>query len=286
MNIYDMFLESKTTLYTKGFCLNTFPIEKDIAQYLLFYLAIGTLHITKGFSVNTKSYPAYGLIHVTEGTLYYRSHANLQNSVAVKENTLYLFDCHTSHTLSAKTDCYFTLLYFDGHPATYYYNRLLKSDSFLPLNCNCDLSIKLQNVLAIASEESIQKHLCLTDFLTSLIYHTTPSTVRIPAYLIQIKKFLDTDYYTNHTLEELESTYKTDRYRICREFKLHFQISPIQYLHQVRMKNAQLLLMERNMKIHEIAYEVGYENVNHFIHHFKKTAGITPAEYRKNILTS
>lgn len=285
MNIYDMFLEHKNALHSKGFDLKEFPTEQDTTQYLLFCLAGGKLHTSKNFSINTKSYPVYGLVYVTEGTLYYRSQINWQTSVAVNEDNLYLFDCRTSHTLSTKEDCRFTILYFDGYPATYYCNRLLKADTFLPANCTSTLSLKLQNILTAAPEETMQRHLCLTDFLTSLVYHTTPSLVRIPTYLVQIKKLLDTDYYTNHTLEELETTYKTDRYRICREFKLHFQISPIQYLHQVRMKNAQLLLREKDMKIHEIAYEVGYENVNHFIHHFKKTAGTTPAEYRKTLFT-
>jgi len=282
MNIYDMFLESKSTLHTKGFCLNELPEEQDATQYLLFCLAEGRLHIQKGFSINTKSYPVYGLIYVTEGTVLYCSKDKLQNPLEINKGTIYLFDCRISHTLSFKTDCSFTILYFDGYPATYYCNRLLKTDAFLPANCTNALSLKLQNILSIAPKETMQRHLGLTDFLTNLVSYTTPSTIRIPTYLLQIKKLFDTDYYTNHTLEELETAYKTDRYRICREFKLHFQTSPIQYLHQVRIKNAQLLLREGDMKVHEIAYEVGYENVNHFIHHFKKTAGTTPAEYRKN----
>lgn len=285
MSIYDMFSENKNTLQSKGFGLTEIPTEQDTTQYLLFCPASGKLHMKHAFSINTKPYPVYGLVYVTEGTLFYRSQADLQNTVTVTEGSLHLFDCRTSHTLYTKTECRFTLLYFDGYPAPYYCNRLLKADLFLPTICTSELSLKLQNVLATAPEETMQRHLGLTDFLTSLVYHTTPSVVRVPTYLQQIKKLLDTDYYTNHTLEELETTYKTDRYRICREFKLHFQISPIQYLHQVRMKNAQLLLRERDMKIHEIAYEVGYENVNHFIHHFKKTAGTTPTEYRKSLLT-
>ncbi len=285
MKIYDMFSEDKDALHNKGFCLTEFPIEQDTIQYLLFCPAAGKLRINKGFSLNTKSYPIYGLVHVTEGTLYYRSQTDLPICAAVSEGSLALFDCRTSHILFTKTECCFTILYFGGYPAAYYGNRLLKSEPFQPTTCTTELSLKLLSILTAAPEATMQRHLGLTDFLTSLVYHVTPSVVQIPTYLLQIKKLLDTDYYTSHTLVELETTYKIDRYRICREFKQHFQISPIQYLHQVRMKNAQLLLRERDMKIHEIAYEVGYENVNHFIHHFKKTAGTTPAEYRKNLFT-
>ena len=40
------------------------------------------------------------------------------------------------------------------------------------------------------------------------------------------------------------------------------------------------LLAETSLKIHEISYEAGYENVNHFIAHLKKNTGMTPTEYR------
>lgn len=41
-----------------------------------------------------------------------------------------------------------------------------------------------------------------------------------------------------------------------------------------------MLLTGTNLKVHEISYEVGYENVNYFIAHFKKNTGMTPTQYR------
>ena len=283
MNIYDMFLESQNTLHAKGFCLNEHPAEQDATQYLLFCLADNSLTMAQPFYVSTKSYPVYGLLYVTEGTVSYRSDTDTPASIAVPMGYVYLFDCRISHTLFSQSQCSFSILYFDGYSAPYYCNKLLKEPLFQPLECNCEINFKVQNVLHLSNVETIHKHLRLTDLLTTLVCQQRPKTSRIPVYLSEIKHLLDTNYYTNHSLGELELAYKTDRYRICREFKLFFQISPIQYLHQVRMKNAQILLKEKDMKIHEIAYEVGYENVNHFIHHFKKTVGTTPAEYRKNL---
>ena len=68
--------------------------------------------------------------------------------------------------------------------------------------------------------------------------------------------------------------------RLCREFKSHYRTSPLQYLHRMRVQAARSLLAETNLKVHEISYEVGYENVNHFIAHFRKLTGLTPREYR------
>lgn len=285
MNIYDMFLENKNTLLAKGFALTDFPVEQDTSRYLLYELASGKLQQLPAISINTKSYPVYGLLHITEGTALYRTQPHSQAALTLDSSSILLFDCRTPHTLSFKTDCYCELIYFDGYPAAYYCSRLLKEDTHLQTDCTTELSLKFQTLLDTSPEDSMQTHLLLTDLLTRLVQNNTPATVRVPTYLLQIKDLLDTTYYTSHTLEELETEYKTDRYRICREFKTHFHTSPMQYLHQVRMQNAQLLLREKNMKVHEIAYEVGYENVNHFIHHFKKTTGSTPAEYRKNLIT-
>ena len=47
----------------------------------------------------------------------------------------------------------------------------------------------------------------------------------------------------------------------------------------MRVQAARSLLAETNLKVHEISYEVGYENVNHFIAHFRKLTGLTPKEY-------
>ena len=52
------------------------------------------------------------------------------------------------------------------------------------------------------------------------------------------------------------------------------------YLTKVRIRNAQTLLRENNLKIYEVAQMVGYTNSYYFNRIFKKTTGQTPLEYR------
>lgn len=52
------------------------------------------------------------------------------------------------------------------------------------------------------------------------------------------------------------------------------------YVIQYRLEKAKILLLNDNMKINYIAFEVGYNDVSHFIQSFKKTYGMTPEEYR------
>lgn len=53
-----------------------------------------------------------------------------------------------------------------------------------------------------------------------------------------------------------------------------------QYITQCRLTNAKELLKNSQMKINEIAYEVGYESPAHFSRVFKKFYGSSPQEYR------
>lgn len=64
-------------------------------------------------------------------------------------------------------------------------------------------------------------------------------------------------------------------------YKSLFGTSPINDLIHARINAAQNLLASTNLSIAKICEETGYENVCHFARQFKKTAGMTPGEYRK-----
>lgn len=56
------------------------------------------------------------------------------------------------------------------------------------------------------------------------------------------------------------------------------------YLTRKRIYEAQSLLKNTNMKMYEIAEKTGYASQHYFSNAFKKVLGISPADYRKNIL--
>lgn len=53
-------------------------------------------------------------------------------------------------------------------------------------------------------------------------------------------------------------------------------------LQNIRMERACYLLWDTNLTIQNIGYQIGYENVEHFVRTFKKVIGMTPTEYRKS----
>lgn len=66
--------------------------------------------------------------------------------------------------------------------------------------------------------------------------------------------------------------------RFTKEFGCTF----ISFLNDLRIRRAQELLLQTDMKMYEISEAVGYSSVEHFNHMFKKKLCISPREFRKD----
>jgi transcriptional regulator GlxA family with amidase domain len=58
-------------------------------------------------------------------------------------------------------------------------------------------------------------------------------------------------------------------------------MSPIYYVHTLRLEEAKQALETSDIAIEQIAREVGYEDGSFFRRLFRRKVGITPLEYRK-----
>lgn len=64
-------------------------------------------------------------------------------------------------------------------------------------------------------------------------------------------------------------------------FKQEMKKNVWDYVTELRIEEAKRLLATTDKKRYEVAYEVGYESPEHFGRMFKRYAGVSPAEYRK-----
>ncbi|GIP16649.1 DNA-binding transcriptional regulator AraC [Paenibacillus montaniterrae] len=69
--------------------------------------------------------------------------------------------------------------------------------------------------------------------------------------------------------------------RLSHLFKEQTGLSIIDTLNQMRIRQAALLLEHTNRSASEVAYDVGFNNYNHFIEQFRKWLGTNPSGYRK-----
>jgi len=249
----------------------------------LFYpLAAGHILMPAELRLSFRPLPAFGILFVTRGTgslTIGKQHYHLGNS------SFAFFDLREGFSFHAAQPLEYDILYFDGACISSFYEELRKTDGlFLSSLSSTGIGSYLRPLMpnGAHSLSPFAFHRHMTDLLCELVDYSaiTETAQTVPDYLRQMKEYIDDNFFMNITLEHLESLFQVNQYRLCREFRITHLLPPIQYLHTVRIAKARSLLTETSLKIHEISYQVGYENTNHFIHHFKKITGITPAAYR------
>ena len=83
------------------------------------------------------------------------------------------------------------------------------------------------------------------------------------------------------TIEQITKVAFLSRSQFSYFFKLHTGKTYIQFLNELRIENACILMKNSAHTIEQICYEVGFKNVSNFVRHFKKVKGVTPSRYRK-----
>ena len=96
------------------------------------------------------------------------------------------------------------------------------------------------------------------------------------------------EYMQEHYAEDLNmavvSNYISMNYSLFSHlFKMQTGSSFVSYLKQMRIRHAQRLLTETDMKVLEIGHRVGYVNEKNFMKIFKALCGVSPSEYRRNM---
>ena len=271
-----------TSLPVTHFLPKSTPADNARPLTLFYPLAAGHILMPAELSLSFRPRPAFGILFVTRGTGTLTTgtrHFHLSNS------SFALFDLRAGFSFRATQELEYDILYFDGTSTCSFYEELQKTDglflsSLSSTGIGSFLRPLLPNGAHTLSPYAFHRH--MTDLLCELVEYSAVSEIKeaVPEYLRQLKEYMDDNFFMNITLEHLENLFQVNQYRMCREFRTHFLVPPIQYLHTVRIAKARYLLTETTLKIHEISYQVGYENANHFIHHFKKINGITPAAYR------
>ncbi|NIE95655.1 helix-turn-helix domain-containing protein [Acinetobacter sp. Tr-809] len=99
--------------------------------------------------------------------------------------------------------------------------------------------------------------------------------------VLQVQDWLDINFPQENRIADLAKQFNFSERNLKRRFQLATQISPNQYLQQVRVDKAKKLLLTTEMNVQQIAYAVGYENVSFFIRVFKKITGCTPSQWLK-----
>ena len=93
--------------------------------------------------------------------------------------------------------------------------------------------------------------------------------------------YINANYHRLHSIEEVADAFFISKYHLCRVFKNAMKITVIEYLNQVKIKQACHLLLHTKLDMGEIAVQCGFHSAAYFSKVFLKLMNQRPMEYRK-----
>lgn len=105
-------------------------------------------------------------------------------------------------------------------------------------------------------------------------------TTEIYDRLVAAKLFIDENYQEAINLEQISQQAFLSRFHFHRLFTQVYKRTPHQYLTQIRLDAARLLLANEGISIQDVCNSIGFESIGSFSSLFRKQSGYSPQYYR------
>ena len=117
------------------------------------------------------------------------------------------------------------------------------------------------------------------DAFIDAVYSTR--NVKSSRYLGGVIEYIHEHFAEPVTLEQASALVPISPYYLSHLFREELGLTFLEYITRIRIEEAKRLLMATNLRIREIAENVGYDDAGYFAKVFRKTVGVTPNQYRK-----
>lgn len=137
--------------------------------------------------------------------------------------------------------------------------------------------------MGYSKENLTNTNLCLYHFLATFLYPEKHANVKIQDEKDMIK---ETIIYMQHhlmeklTVENMAMKNKLSTSHFSSLFRKSTGMSPLDYFIHLKIQKACVMLSSSEIKVKEIAIEIGYDDPFHFSRLFKKNMKVSPHQYR------
>ena len=144
--------------------------------------------------------------------------------------------------------------------------------------------ITIDNIALITKAKTVDELLQAKEELIRSICRAVleMKTQKYSAVVQSALYYLDHHYTDRIALPALSEELDISENYLIKKFKAETGVTPTTYLNQLRVKQAETLLLNGSATIGEISFAVGIEDANYFVKLFKKYNGQTPSEYRRS----
>lgn len=144
---------------------------------------------------------------------------------------------------------------------------------------------KIKNIISLPSN-SLASALKITgityNILGTLIGEISPSNVQTnDSIAMRAKRYMDLNYFDSIQIKDIANFLNINVNYLSTVFKKEFDVSPKQYLMELKIKKAEKLLSTSSNSIKIIANSVGFTDALAFSKVFKNHTGYSPKKFRQ-----
>ncbi len=151
------------------------------------------------------------------------------------------------------------------------------ADAYLPKPFNkTELEVQLENLI-------VQRKKLQVRFLnlTHKSSEESENVITEEPFLVKVKQLIEQNMEdTEFDVSRLARLAGMSRVQLYRKIKALTNVSPSLFIRSVQLQKAKQLLIETNLNISEIAYEIGFSDPSFFSRNFKEEFGHSPTEFR------
>lgn len=109
---------------------------------------------------------------------------------------------------------------------------------------------------------------------------TVQERTREPIQVAKAREFIDAHQGEDLSLDQVAAYVHTSTFYFCKLFKKATGLTFTEYLTRVRIEKARALLADRQKRVSEIAFEVGFQSLSQFNRAFLRICGQSPSQFR------
>lgn len=264
--------------------------NNEVKDTFLYPLIAGSLSYLPGYSLRHRSVDNFMLAYVREGELNIKVAGRL---FTVHEHQLLLMNCRNPHDFWTTMPCKDYFVHFDGPTANAYYRYLARNDEVAIIRERTDRVVNsMRGIIDVMSGRtklapSSVAHLIdgiLTDCdANNEIDRTGNAThIAIERVVSYIAEHLDEDL----SIDRLAAIACLSRFYFAKAFREIVGTSPNEYVTRLRVIRAKYLLSLTDLTVLQISKDCGYRSQSTFGAMFKRSIGVTPTEYRSQLIIS
>lgn len=214
---------------------------------------------------------------------------------AVRSGHIFWLDCMKKQhycTDPGEGSWFIVWVHFYGEECRRYYDLFLQQNDGMPVvDAGADESVRssiemLVDIYRNANgtlTDDVRAASLLTGIMSSCILYADMSArhSELPAYVQAAREYINCHYAEKISLDVLAREISVNKFYLQKIFRRSVGLSPNEYLATVRLQEAKRLLRSTDLPISQIAMDVGFGSIGHFIELFKAREQMPPSVYRR-----